>query len=179
MAILEAVAAKLHLPQSRDVLDWEAVYRSELPKVLNFFRYRVGDAALAEDLTASTFEKAWAGRERYRDEGKFSAWLMTIARNVATDHFRTSRSHLPLEAAAGREAGPTPLSVLENKEDVFRLRYLLGRLPDHHRELIALKYGAEFNNREIARLVGMTESNVGTTLHRIVQQLRLAWETRQ
>ena len=179
MAILEAITARLHLPQTAEVLDWETVYRSELPKVLNFFRYRVGDAALAEDLTASTFERAWAGRERYRDEGKFSAWLMTIARNVATDHFRTSRSHLPLEAAAEREAGPTPLSVIETKEEVLRLQYLLGRLPDHHRELIALKYGAELNNREIARVTGMSESNVGTTLYRIVRQLRMDWETQQ
>lgn len=176
MDTLGSVKSRWRPSRAAEARDWEETYRAALPKVLNFFRYRVGDATLAEDLTASTFEKAWAGREHYRDEGKFSAWLMTIARNVATDHFRACHSHLPLEAAAEREAGPTPLSVLETKEEASRLRYLLSRLPDHHRELIALKYGAEFNNREIARITGMSESNVGTTLYRIVQHLRLAWE---
>lgn len=47
-------------------IDWEATYRENLPRVYNFFRYRLGDRALAEDLTAATFEKAWRGRSRFR-----------------------------------------------------------------------------------------------------------------
>lgn len=176
MAILEAVTSRFRSPGAPDALEWEQIYRAELPSVLSFFRYRVGDPGLAEDLTATTFEKAWAGRERYRDQGKFSAWLMTIARNIATDHFRSQRSHLPLEAAADREAGPTPLAIAEEKEDAARLRDPLSHLSDRQRELVALKYGADRTNREIARLTGLSESNVGTTLHRIVQQLRLTWE---
>jgi len=176
MTILESVASRFRAPGAPEALDWPLIYRAELPRVLNFFRYRVGDPELAEDLTASTFERAWAGRERYRDQGKFSAWLMTIARNVATDHFRSRRPHLPLDAAADREAGPTPLAIAVAKEDAARLRDLLSQLPDRQRELVALKYGAERTNREIARLTGLSESNVGTTLHRILQQLRLAWE---
>lgn len=176
MAILQAAKSKFRSPATPEAQDWEAIYRAELPRVLNFFRYRVGDPALAEDLTASTFEKAWTGRERYRDQGKFSSWLMTIARNVATDHFRSERSHLPIDAAADREAGPTPLAIVEANEDAARLRELLSQLPERQRELVALKYGAERTNREIARLTGMSESNVGTTLYRIVQHLRLAWE---
>lgn len=174
MAIFEAVTSRLRPPET--AVDWEAVYRAELPRVLNFFRYRVGELALAEDLTASTFEKAWAGRDRYRDQGKFSAWLMTIARNVATDHFRSRRPHLTLDAMGEREAGPTPSAIVEAKEDALRLRAMLSQLPDHQRELIALKYGAARTNREIAQLTGMSESNVGTTLHRVVGQLRAAWE---
>nr|HNH84167.1 RNA polymerase sigma factor [Acidobacteriota bacterium] len=69
--------------------DWEALYKEELPRIFNFFRYRVGDASLAEDLTSTTFEKAWQHRDRYRrDLAGFSTWLFTIARNVASDHFR-------------------------------------------------------------------------------------------
>ena len=60
--------------------DWDRVYAEELPRVLNFFRYRVGNAADAEDLTARTFEKAWRSRDRYRqDVAGFSTWLLTIA----------------------------------------------------------------------------------------------------
>ena len=46
--------------------DFEELYRAELPRVYNYFRYRVGDGPAAEDLTSQTFEKAWRSRWRYR-----------------------------------------------------------------------------------------------------------------
>ncbi|RPJ18915.1 MAG: hypothetical protein EHM33_31170, partial [Chloroflexi bacterium] len=65
-------------------IDWEAAYKEYLPRVYNFFCYRVSDESLAEDLTAGTFEKAWRARSRFRrDLSAFSTWLFTIARNVA------------------------------------------------------------------------------------------------
>jgi RNA polymerase sigma-70 factor (ECF subfamily) len=175
MAVLQGVARRLGDRQSDSELDWEHIYRTELPRVLNFFRYRVRSGAVAEDLTATTFEKAWASRQRYRDSGKFSAWLMTIARNVATDHFRTHRDHLTLDSAHEREDGVRPEREAELEDDRERLRTLLSELPERQRELVALKYGAELTNREIARVTGMSESNVGTTLHRVVEQLRSRW----
>ncbi len=81
-------------------VDWEAVYREEMPRVFNYFRYRGLERALAEDLTSATFEKAWRARDRYRRErAAVSTWLLAIARNVAIDHFRRSR---PEVAARGR-----------------------------------------------------------------------------
>jgi RNA polymerase sigma-70 factor (ECF subfamily) len=49
-------------------------------------------------------------------------------------------------------------------------------LPERERELISLKYGADLNNREIAAITGLTESNVGTLLSRVLQRLREQWE---
>src|SRR6185436_8383657 len=46
--------------------DWDQVYTEELPRVFNFFRYRFGHTADAEDLTARTFEKAWRSRATAR-----------------------------------------------------------------------------------------------------------------
>ena len=86
--------------------DWEQVYAEQLPRVFNFFRYRFGNSADAEDLTARTFEKAWRARHRYRrDVAGFATWLLTIARNVAIDHLRARQRYEPLEAAA---AVPVP-----------------------------------------------------------------------
>lgn len=157
-------------------IDWAAVYEAELPRVLNFFRYRVGNLAVAEDLTGQTFEKAWAKRDRYRDQGKFQAWLMTIARNVATDYFRREKHELPLDAASDRTDRSAPEREVEAKADRERLQAMLAKLPERQRELVALKYGAELTNREIARQMGLTETNVGTLLHRLIIQLRSEWE---
>ena len=64
---------------------------------------------------------------------------------------------------------------LERQSDLSRLASLTRELLPRDRELIALKYGAGISNRDIARLTGLTESNVGTILHRVVQSLRARW----
>jgi len=157
--------------------DWDALYAEQLPRVYNFFRYRVGDGAIAEDLTSATFEKAWRSRHRYRrDLAAFGTWLLVIARNVATDHYRRRRDHAPIEAAAEVAGGPGPEELYERSADLERLGRLLATLPERERELVALKYGADMTNRAIARLTGLSESNVGTILHRTVAGLRAGWE---
>ena len=156
--------------------NWDAVFREQLPRVFNFFRYRLGNEAVAEDLTSRTFEKAWAARSRYRrDLAGFSTWLISIARNVATDHLRAQRPHLPLEAADEVAAKSTPHDEVANESDLARLSMLLQKLPQREQEIVALKYGAEATNRAIAELTGLSESNVGTILHRVVQALRRDW----
>ena len=158
-------------------VDWDVVYTEQLPRVFNFFRYRFGPAADAEELTARTFEKAWRGRHRYRrDVAGFSTWLLTIARNVAIDEFRARRVHVPLDAAAAvAAAGATPEDAAVLGSDGQRLAMLLAELPDRERELISLKYGAGLTNRAIAQATGLSESNVGTILFRAVHTLRARW----
>jgi RNA polymerase sigma-70 factor (ECF subfamily) len=86
--------------------DWRQVYAEQVPRVFNFFRYRLGDPADAEDLTARTFERAWRARHGYRrDCAGFATWLLTIARNVAIDHPRSRQRYQPLDVAA---AVPSP-----------------------------------------------------------------------
>jgi RNA polymerase sigma-70 factor (ECF subfamily) len=62
-----------------------------------------------------------------------------------------------------------------HSSDMQRLARLTAGLADRHKELIALKYGAALSNRMIARVTGLSESNVGTTLQRIVERLRAQW----
>ena len=177
MAIGDAVIGRLWALSPANEADWDALYADQLPRVYNFFRYRVGDGPEAEDLTATTFAKAWAARQRYRrDLAAFSTWLMTIARNVAVDHYRKRRDHAPLEGAQHVSAGETPEDMAVWRSDFERLDGLLATLPDRERELVALKYGAGLTNRLIAQQMKLTESNVGTILHRTVQTLRAGWE---
>src|SRR5512140_152412 len=139
--------------------DWDALYAEQLPRIYNFFRYRVGDGPEAEDLTSATFEKAWQARHRYdRDRGAFGTWLLAVARNVAIDHFRATRVRQasPIDEAETIAGGPTPHEILESRLDRERLARLLEQLPDDERELMALKYGAGLTNHEIARVTGLT-----------------------
>ena len=157
-------------------LDWEVVYREEMPRVFNYFRYRGFERATAEDLTSATFEKAWRARSRYRrDRAAVSTWLLAIARNVAIDHFQRSRPEVPLAVDAASDA-ETPETVALRAGQSHRLTELLRALPERERELVALKYGADVTNRAIATLTGLSESNVGTILHRTVVSLRSQWD---
>jgi len=157
-------------------LDWTSVYRDQLPRLYNYFRFRIGRDADVEDLTAHTFEKAWKARDRYkRDLSGFSTWLFSIAQNVAIDYLRASRRHLPLEAAGDVATASTPEDDASKHSDIARLAQLTAHLSDRAQELIALKYGAALNNRMIARITGLSESNVGTVLQRTVDKLRSQW----
>jgi RNA polymerase sigma-70 factor, ECF subfamily len=173
----EVFARPLPLAAPAAEPDWDGLYAEQLPRVYNFFRYRVGCTPDAEDLTAVTFEKAWRARHRYRrDLASFKTWLLSIARNVAADQFRKQRDRTSLDEAAGLRS---PVRNAEEdavlRSDVNRLNILLAGVQAREREILALKYGAEMTNRDIARLTGLSESNVGTILHRTLQSLRAQW----
>ncbi len=169
--------------------DFEAIYHSELPRIYRFFCYRFGEGPLAEDLTSATFEKAWRGRGRFRQQASFSTWLFTIARHVAQDTYRKHRHHVEValeetgDRASSMEPDGQPGSAIleeqvEKKASFARLSLLLTRLEDRERELVALKYGGGLTNRAIAQLTGLSESNVAVILHRTLQSLRTAWEVK-
>jgi RNA polymerase sigma-70 factor, ECF subfamily len=161
---------------SADELDWDAIYADQLPRIYAYFKYRLGSGVDVEDLTSRTFEKAWRARDRYRsDLAGFSTWLVKIAQNICIDYLRSHRNHLPIDVALDIAGEATPYKDIERISDKARLVALIVGLPERERELIALKYGAGINNVSIARLTGLSESNVGTILHRAVETLRSKW----
>lgn len=157
--------------------EFEALYREQMPRIYNFFRYRFGNNALAEDLTATTFEKAWRKRHQYRHNlSAFTTWLFTIAQRVAIDHYRRPQREVALDHAFDLAAPGNPEEALQKQNDIQQLNALLDQLSDRERALVALKYGASLTNRAIAELSGLSESNVAVILHRTLKTLRKAWE---
>lgn len=176
MGVDAEVTGQMALAHSAAEPDWNAVFEEQLPRVYHYFCYRVENEADVQELTSRTFEKAWRARHRYRRElAGIGTWLLRIAHNVAIDHLRIARDHAPLEAASHAAADCGPESEQESASDRARLQSLVPKLPARERELLALKYGAGASNREIASVTGLSESNVGTILHRTVQLLRARW----
>ena len=162
-------------------IDWDAVYTAELPRVYNFFLYKVGNREAAQDLTAITFERAWKLRSRYRAAvAALPTWLFGIARNVLREYLRQHRLNgQRLEPIASREEVPSNFDVekiVQQQQEKECLRKILLELADREQDLIALKYGAGLTNREIARITRLSESNVGSILHRTIQSIRTKWE---
>ena len=158
-------------------IDWKAVYDDLLPRLFHYFCYRTGDADTAEELTALTLETAWEKRQRYQKQlGAFQYWVYGIARKTAAQYFRSHREVLPLEDAVNIPAQGAVEEEAQQKLAFGRLCALLAEFPARERDLIALKYGAELTNRQIARLRGLSESNVGTIVSRVISKLRKVWE---
>jgi RNA polymerase sigma factor (sigma-70 family) len=157
--------------------DWDAVYWEQMPKLYNYFYYLIQDTQTVEDLTSQTLLRAWRYRHRYNDDvGAFGAWVFQIAKNVLNDHWRTTNTPLMTELMDGIAAETSVEQDVIHRQDRTRLYALIAQLSRREQQLIALKYGAEQTNRSIATNLDMTETNVGTTLQRIVRKLRTQWD---
>ena len=175
MAVQDKTIQETEITSFEDI-NWDSVVNNELPRLYNYFRYRLGDEAAAEDLTSVVLEKAWLKRHRYRkDRAAFSGWLFGIAKNEVIAYLRKRRISLPISMAE-KASDETAEHILEHSQDLQTLSHLLADLPERERELVSLKYGADLNNREISAIMGLSESNVGTILSRVLQKLREQWE---
>jgi RNA polymerase sigma-70 factor (ECF subfamily) len=152
----------------------ERLYGSCRDDVYAYVASMLGDRALAEDVTATAFERAFRRRALFNPRrGSERAWLFGIARNAALDELRRRKrtASLPHEPDAGVDASE------EREEDSLRrasVRTALMRLSPRERELIALKFHAGLANADIARVLHVSESNAGTMLHRALTTLRKA-----
>lgn len=167
------------LAQAAEADSFEALYRRTFPRVYAYVASLLRDRAAAEDATALAFERAYRKRRGYRSgRGTREAWLFGIARNAALDELRRRKRHVSLEADPADLAAP----ALDDHADLAlrreTVRAALARLEARERELVALKFMAGLSNAEIARVIGVSESNVGTRLHRTVNKLREACDGR-
>jgi RNA polymerase sigma factor (sigma-70 family) len=152
--------------------DWDAVFQKELPRIYNYFLYRLNDKGLAEDLCSTSFIRAWKSRDSYRqDKSAFSTWLFTIAHRVAVDYFRKHHPKI-VSLDEGILGEGNPEIIYQERAEKILLGNAIAALPEREQEIISLKYGAELSNKEIAELLKLSESNVSTILHRTVKQLR-------
>src|SRR5918997_4293323 len=89
--------ALVELARSGDSEAFGLLYDHYQSSVYRFLFYRTRSSALAEDLTSETFFRALRSMNNFRWQGKdFGAWLMTIARNLCTDHFKAGRTRLEM-----------------------------------------------------------------------------------
>jgi RNA polymerase sigma-70 factor (ECF subfamily) len=159
-----------------DAGEFLALYDRYFPRVYTYFRCRIDDPATCDDLTAQVFENALSGLAGYDPgRGVFAAWLFGIARNLANETLRRSLrfTWLPFDWLGRQpEEAPTPEEAALNMDEQRRLLVCLQRLSSRQRDLLALRFSAGLNNRQIARLTGLTEQNVAVSLHRAIRALR-------
>jgi RNA polymerase sigma-70 factor (ECF subfamily) len=168
-------------PESAQLGSWErfeSLYRSSRDDIYAYVMTLLRDPAAAEDVTALAFERAYRRRRSFdRNRGEERGWLFGIARNAALDELRR-RKRVATLAVDPEDLHPDlPADRGDEDEVVLRrtaVRTALEGLSARDRELIALKFHAGLTNAELAKVLGVSESNAGTMLHRTVQKLRKA-----
>ena len=151
------------------------LYRIYCDTVFRYIYYRVSTRALAEDLTSETFVRAlrrittfsWQGRD-------FGAWLVTIARNLVADYFKSSRFRLEVttgEMLDSNECERSPEdSVLERLSNAALLE-AVGRLNPQQQECVTLRFLQGLSVAETARIMGKNEGAIKTLQYRAVRTL--------
>jgi RNA polymerase sigma-70 factor (ECF subfamily) len=167
------VAPARETPAEAD-LAFERLYRSSRDDVYAYVAGVLRDRSAAEEVTAAAFERAFRKRERFdARRGSARAWLFGIARNAALDELRRRRRQTELDAEPADLVAP-PVDAVAGGARRAALIAALAGLEPRERELVAMKFFAGLSNAEIAAVLGISESNAGTKLHRVITKLREA-----
>ena len=166
--------------------EFQAVFRSEaafrtwyddvLPRVYGYaLAHAAGERDLAEDITQLTFVEAVRDHDRYDGRADPVTWLCAIARNKLADHYRRldrqARRHLRLVVREIPTAGDdTPWRSVDERD---RVESALRALPTLQRRALVLSYVDGLPVREIARVIGRSESATESLLSRARAGFRL------
>ncbi|KAF4410544.1 ECF subfamily RNA polymerase sigma factor, BldN family [Streptomyces lycii] len=152
-----------------------ALYDQYADTVYRYIYYRVGSRATAEDLTSETFLRALRRISTFTWQGRdFGAWLVTIARNLVADHFKSSRFRLEVttgEMLDANEVARSPEdSVLETLSNDTLLD-AVRRLNPQQQECVTLRFLQGLSVAETARVMGKNEGAIKTLQYRAVRTL--------
>lgn len=161
-----------------DVAAFAELYDFYLPRIHGFVLRRVRERPVAEDVTATTFQRALEALRggRFRNEA-FGGWLYRVAANAVVDHVR----------AAGRvspEADVAEVLGTDGAADAFaaaldrdELRRAMAALPDGHRAVLTLRFFDDLDAAEASTILGCSRAAFAVRLHRALAALRGAMLT--
>lgn len=126
-----------------------------------------------DDLIQEICWQLWRSFPKYDESRKFSTWMYRVALNVAISHLRQANRGAPQSLSidsdeASEIAAPEPV---QPDERITELNRLIQQLEPLNRALLLL-YLEEHSYREIAEVLGISETNVATKISRLKQRIR-------
>ncbi|SMF92453.1 RNA polymerase, sigma-24 subunit, RpoE [Paenibacillus uliginis N3/975] len=161
-------------------LELTAIFESYYKRVYNYIYYRIHCHHTSEDLTSQVFNKIMLRLDTYsKEKSPFEVWLFAIVRNVVNDHFRSLKKQKlfsldAIKSLVSKEKNPEQLIEITDTNN--KLAKALLVLSMRERNLVALKFGADLKNKDIAEIMGISESNVGVILYRTMKKLKKEME---
>ncbi len=165
--------------QQGDTEAFGLIYDRYVDTVFRFIYFRVGNRPLAEDLTSDTFLRALKRISSFTWQGRdLGAWLVTIARNLVADHFKSGRYRLEVTTGdvldADREdrgpEGSPETAVVDHITNVALLT-AVKQLNPEQQECIVLRFLQGFSVAETAQAMGKNEGAIKALQYRAVRAL--------
>jgi RNA polymerase sigma-70 factor, ECF subfamily len=156
--------ALVELARGGDSEAFGLLYDHYQASVYRFLFYRTRSSTLAEDLTSETFFRALRSMQNFRWQGKdYGAWLMTIARNLATDHFKAGRTRLETTTEDmglhdDTTEGPESLVLTSLTNEL--LLQALSELPGEQKDCLVMRFLQGMSIAQTAEVLGRSEGAV-------------------
>ena len=154
----------------------EAIYNQHYDSVYNYICFRINNHFDAEELASDAFENAIRRFHTFKPEiAPIEAWLIGIAKNVVTDYFRSRKrkTFVPLEDAVELiSLDRRPEEVVVFNENNRALIQAMSALKDVERQILSMKFATDLKNHEIAQVLNISDTNVGTIVYRAVKRLK-------
>jgi RNA polymerase sigma-70 factor (ECF subfamily) len=150
------------------------IYDRHQAAIYRYIFYRVSNAATAEDLTSEVFVRLVEKIDQFTYRGRpLLVWLYTLARNLVTDHHRSTgkAALLPLDERLVADT-TAPQKAAEQALDQRRLAAAINRLTEDQRQVIILKFIEGWDNAEVARILDKSVGSVKSLQHRALAALR-------
>jgi RNA polymerase sigma factor (sigma-70 family) len=144
--------------------EFEELFRLELDRCVMAARRVVADSAVAEELAAEAFTRAWVRWRRVRRFASPGGWVVRVTTNLALDHVRRG----PAPAAATVDTAALDDAIAAH----LTLLAAVNQLPDRQREAVSLRYFADLPVDAVAEAMGVSGGAVKTHLHRGLERLR-------
>lgn len=152
------------------------LYELYFDKIFRYVAYRVGRREDTEDIVADIFEKALKNIHNFKwhKDANFGSWLFRIAHNRVIDYYRSHKNKnlvnlIDLPEIAANEILPD--DTLKRKELFCEMQDLIKTLPPKQAEIVALRFFGERKNKEIAKMLQVSEKTIASNLCRALKNL--------
>lgn len=159
--------------QNGNLQDFTHLYDTYHQSIYAFLYHKTLHTQTAQDLTSDTFFKALQNISHYNPKkSSFRTWLYQIARNTATDHFRTYRMHADIDDIWDI-ADPTDIPNETDKILQYKkLQHAMAQLTPHQREILTMRYWQGLSFAEISDLTGKSEPSLKMQSSRAIAAMR-------
>ena len=146
------------------------LFRRYQDKLFDYFYRMSRDRSLSNDLVQSVFERALKGRHTYKRSYPFVGWIFRIGKNILMDHYR-SRKIITTEFDQYEKPDDFQEPVLEPTD----MERALSSIKPEFKEVLLLTRYEELKYREVAEIIGISETGVKTRVRRALKELKEAY----
>ncbi|MBU9712491.1 RNA polymerase sigma factor [Evansella tamaricis] len=161
------------MADTKQLSEWFHKYSDD---VYHFLIYRIGFRE-AEDLMQEVFIRAWKGMDSYNGDASPKTWLLSIARNLALDEYRSNKKRIwqkmiSFEPKHDIRSEETPEEILQWNERKRQIYHGIRKLKGNYRDVMILKGIQELSVKETASALNWSENKVRLTYFRAKDALK-------